>query len=175
MKATRTRTIARKLLTGVIAAGLITATGSAAMARAATPEAYIDNRSSPTDLVYSLYNAINRHEYARAYSYWGPNADVAPYDQFVNGYKDTKHVDLVLAGKAQAEGAAGSTYYTLAVAIDATHTDGTHAVYAGCYLMRLAQPTIQEPPFTPLHIEKGRLKPTDGPLAGAVPKDCTFQ
>ena len=31
---------------------------------------YIDDRSSPQALVQSLYNAINRKEFARAYSYF---------------------------------------------------------------------------------------------------------
>ena len=30
-------------------------------------DGYVDNRSSAADLVRSLYNAINLHEYARAY------------------------------------------------------------------------------------------------------------
>jgi hypothetical protein len=31
---------------------------------------------------------------------------------------------------------------------------------------------VQEPPFTGLHIEKGALKPADGPLADALPASC---
>src|SRR5581483_8982233 len=33
-------------------------------------EEYIDDRSTATQLVRSYFNAINRREYARAYSYW---------------------------------------------------------------------------------------------------------
>ena len=33
-------------------------------------DGYLDNRSSAADLVRSLYNAINLHDYARAYDYF---------------------------------------------------------------------------------------------------------
>ncbi len=32
---------------------------------------YLDDRSTPIQVLKSYYNAINRQEYVRAYSYWG--------------------------------------------------------------------------------------------------------
>ena len=70
------------------------------------------------------------------------------------------------------EGAAGSIYATVPVAIAATSADGTVRVFAGCYLTRQIQPAIQEPPFRPLRIERARLNPADGPPDEALPAGC---
>ena len=57
---------------------------------------YIDDRSTPSQVIVSLYNAISRHEYVRAYSYWGdPAGSLGPYDAYAAGYSDTASVDLV--------------------------------------------------------------------------------
>ena len=40
----------------------------------ASADQYLDNRSGPGELMHSLYNAINRHEYVRAYSCWESTA-----------------------------------------------------------------------------------------------------
>ena len=85
--------------------------------------AYLDDRSTPEALVRSLYNAVNRHEYARAYTYFGPNGGPKPYEIFAQGYADTQFV-TVATGTAQSDGAAGSIYYTIPVAIDALSDDG---------------------------------------------------
>jgi hypothetical protein len=131
-------------------------------------DAYVDNRSDAAAVIRSYYNAVNRREYARAYGYFGQNQAPSTYDAFVKGYADTAHVN-VATGKALSDGAAGSTYYTLPVAIDARDNKGGHRQFAGCYVLRLVQPTIQEPPFEGLHIEKGGLKPAKGSLKAILP------
>lgn len=143
---------------------------------------YQDDRSSPEALVQSLYNAINRHEFLRAWSYHAHNASasagddaaLADYESFKKGYEDTDFVTL-LTGEASEEGAAGSIYYHLPVAIDAVGSDGKHTQFAGCYTLRLAQPAIQDaPPFQPLHIESGTLDEANSEaLETILPADCT--
>ncbi|UUP19260.1 DUF1176 domain-containing protein [Nitratireductor thuwali] len=142
----------------------------AAQSSARAEPAYIDDRSSPEALIRSLYNAINRQEYARAYAYFAtPPAE--SLDAYAQGYSNTENVD-VETGLASEEGAAGSIYYNLPVAIRARNTDGTEKVFAGCYALRLANPLVQTTPFTPLHIEEGKLAPTDEPLEEALPDQC---
>lgn len=143
--------------------------------------AYQDDRSSPAALVQSLYNAINREEYLRAWSYYGTNvsaqadddAAYADYEAFKKGYEETLAVTL-LTGEASEEGAAGTTYYYLPVAIDATNHDGSRAQFAGCFTLKQAQPSNQDaPPFSPLHIDHGTLKAVSGKALDAViPADC---
>jgi hypothetical protein len=139
-------------------------------ARAAEPD-YLDDRSDAAAIVKSFYNAINRREFSRAWSYFGETKPSADFESFVAGYEGTQEV-RVLTGDASVEGAAGSTFFNLPVAIVAVGADGGQSVFAGCYTARLANPQIQEPPFTGLHLERGDLKPTDQPAEGALPAKC---
>ena len=127
----------------------------------AAPPAYLDDRSTATSLVKSFYNAVNRHEYARAYSYFAPGAAPRPYAQFAAGYADTAAVK-VATGHEQSEGAAGSTYTTVPVAIDAVSANGRHSQFAGCYTTRLADPSIQDPPVVPMVIFSAKLHAARG-------------
>lgn len=139
-------------------------------AQAAPADTYLDDRSTPEAIVNSLYNAIDRKEYARAYSYFSP-PPAKSVEEYAKGFTDTASVDVV-TGTASSEGAAGSVYYSLPVAIRAVDTSGAEKVFAGCYTLRLANPQIQAVDFKPLHIEKGTLKPADGALEEALPQQC---
>jgi len=132
---------------------------------------YIDNRSDAASLVKSLYNAINRKEYSRAWSYYGAEKPAKTVEAFGDGYKDTKSIELRV-GAVTSEGAAGSTFFNVPVAIEATSADDQSKVFAGCYTARLANPQVQGENFEPLHIEKGSLKATDEPIDSAVPTSC---
>ena len=132
---------------------------------------YIDDRSSVSAIVRSLYNAVNSKQYARAWSYYGDTKPAANLQAYAAGYKDTASIELAF-GRAESEGAAGSIFYSLPVAIQAASSDGSTKVFAGCYTARLANPQIQDANFIPLHIEKGELKPSEKPLAEAVPANC---
>lgn len=132
---------------------------------------YLDDRSSAAAAVKSFYNAINRREFSRAWSYFGETKPSTDFESFVAGYEDTKSVRVV-TGEASVEGAAGSTFFNIPVAIAATGADDTERVFAGCYTARLANPQIQEPPFTGLHLERGDLKPADISAEDALPAKC---
>lgn len=132
--------------------------------------AYLDDRSTPRALVHSLYNAINRQEYARAYAYF----DIPPAETlnaYEAGFSDTASVE-VLTGIAGADGAAGSIFYAIPTAIRATGTDGEEHVFAGCYKLIFVQPAPQTTPYKPLMIESGKLSPAKGSLEEALPISC---
>ena len=135
----------------------------------AQDQAYSDDRSDGAALIRSLYNAINRREYARAYSYFIKPAD--SYQSFVQGYSNTVDVQ-VITGNVTTEGAAGSIYAPVPVAVKSTEKGGNERVFAGCYITRIVNAAIQEPPFTPLHIESAELEEVKGPLEQALPKVC---
>ena len=143
----------------------------AGQAMAADP-AYRDDRSDAASLVRSLYNAIDRKEHARAWDYFGDRKPAADFAAFAEGYAGTQSVDVAL-GAVSEEGAAGSVYFQVPLAIRAHRADGEDEVFAGCYVVRQVNPAIQEPPFRPLHIEKGTLKPANASnLDEAVPAEC---
>ncbi|RUW64628.1 DUF1176 domain-containing protein, partial [Mesorhizobium sp. M2A.F.Ca.ET.067.02.1.1] len=93
---------------------------------------YIDDRSSADAVIRSLYSAINRHEFARAWGYFGDTKPAKDFNAFVKGYDGTDTVD-VKTGAVSDEGAAGSIYYSVPVAIQATDKKGEAKVFAGCY------------------------------------------
>jgi len=128
-----------------------------ANSRTFAEEAYLDNRSTADDLVRSLYNAVNHHDYARAFDYFAtpPAKDFAA---FQSGYEHTARVD-VITGEVTGDGAAGSIYLSVPTAIKATDDKGTSRVFVGCYTIRQINGPIQEPPYRPLQIDKGTLKP----------------
>lgn len=133
---------------------------------------YLDDRSTPESVISSFYNAISRQEYARAWSYYEDGQGVPAFDAFVKGYDGTASVEVSFGQSAQ-EGAAGSTYWTLPVSLDAVDSKGKHSYFAGCYTLRLANPAIQaEPPFRPLHIVEGRLKRTAGAGRSFAAANC---
>ncbi|RWB59335.1 MAG: DUF1176 domain-containing protein, partial [Mesorhizobium sp.] len=75
-------------------------------------------------------------------------------------------------GAVSEDGAAGSIYYSVPVAIRATAKDGSENVFAGCYTLRQVNASIQEPPFRPIFIDKGALKPAKADFENAVPESC---
>lgn len=124
-------------------------------------ETYRDDRSTAEALVRSLYNAIDRKEYLRAWSYFSEEARPGDPEAFARGYEQTETV-AVRVGEAVEEGAAGSVYTQLPVVIRADMADGTVRVFAGCYITRLSQPANQAtPPFVPLRIVAGKLDPSE--------------
>lgn len=152
------------------AATLVLAGGAAAFAQGEPPP-YLDNRSDPASLVKSYYNAINRREFARAWSYYGDLKPGADLDMFARGFDDTESVTVVV-GRPGVEGAAGSTFFSLPVAITARRKDGTEAVFGGCYTLRLANPQVQAADFRPMHIERALLHESPGPMPESMPTNC---
>jgi len=117
---------------------------------------YVDDRSTPAGLMLSYVNAINRHEYIRAYSYWiSPASTLGSLDAYSNTYTNVASEALVM-GNISEDGAAGSIYYTLPVVFTDTLTDSTVIKYTGCYVLRLPQPgNYGEPPIQPMNIDRG--------------------
>jgi hypothetical protein len=120
---------------------------------------YIDDRSTPSQVIVSLYNAINRQEYLRAYNYWSdPSASQGNFNTFAKGYANTSAVSLVF-GQITGDAGAGQLYYTVPVILKSTARDGTHANFAACYIVHRAQPAnFGEPPFNPMNIDRGSAK-----------------
>jgi hypothetical protein len=117
--------------------------------------AYLDDRSTPAGLILSFANAINRHEYLRAYSYWvSPNSYLGTLDTFTNSLTNTAS-ESVTFGQIIGEGAAGSVYYTAPAAVLDTLNGGGITKSAVCFILRFPQPgNYGAPPITPMNIDK---------------------
>ncbi len=111
---------------------------------------FYEDRTEPVSALLSFYNAINRKEYERAYSYFrgapNPNPSLAaPFDQWVQGYADTTSV-TVAAGTPVEDAGAGNIYATFPVVLTAAHTDGSTEFFSGCYVMHRVNAGISENP-----------------------------
>jgi hypothetical protein len=124
---------------------------------------YLDDLSDPVEVLRSYFNAINRREYVRAYTYWEMNAaasQLPPYDQFAQGYQDTSSVQLT-TGQVNSEAGAGQIYFSVPVTLISRTTAGITQNYVGCYRLHLSQPAnYGAPPFMPLGIISANLKQT---------------
>lgn len=120
---------------------------------------YLDNRTGPVEVLRSLYNAINRHEYVRAYSYWKSTATNLPtLEQFTQGYSVTNAVTITF-GTVTSDAGAGQFRYLVPTTLVAQQTDGTRQTFVGCYTLHISNPDMQAvPPFQPLAIESANVK-----------------
>jgi len=118
---------------------------------------YIDDRSNAVSLLASLWNAINRHEYLRAYSYWEADSldRAKTLEKFQNGYSNTVSVQFAV-GPVTEGAAAGNLFSTASVILTALNNDGSTQQYVACYQTHLANPGIQGTlPFQSLGIQQG--------------------
>lgn len=131
---------------------------------------YIDDRSDGVLVLRSLFNAINRQEYVRAYSYWEPGSpQLSPFNQFQQGYANTASVQLT-TGTETADAGAGQFYYNVPVILVAKTTSNAIQTFTGCYTLHISNPGIQgTPPFQPLAIRSASLTQVSNNPTPAMP------
>jgi hypothetical protein len=131
---------------------------------------YIDDRSDGVLVLRSLFNALNRKEYVRAYSYWEPSSpQLQPFNQFQQGYANTASVQLT-TGTETTDAGAGQFYYNVPVVLVSKTTGNATQTFTGCYTLHLANPGIQgQPPFQPLAIRSGTINPVPNSPTPAMP------
>ena len=138
---------------------------------------YIDDRSDPTALMTSFANAINTHQYLRAYSYWRPGAVGLPtFDVYEAGYSNTQSINITL-GTITGDAGAGQLYYSVPTALVAQTITGTQT-FVGCYILHLSQPAIQgTPPFQGLSIDSATVSQVanDADTGSLMGTACTTQ
>ena len=88
--------------------------------------------------IQRYYEAIRSHDYPGAYALWsdGGRASGQTPEQFAAGFAQTRDVVVTLDAPARVEGAVGSRYIEVPVAVEATARDGTVRRYVGAYTLR---------------------------------------
>ncbi|NWJ46669.1 MAG: hypothetical protein HXX08_12380 [Chloroflexi bacterium] len=113
---------------------------------------FIEDRSTPVQLVRSYYNAISRQEYARAFSYWGSGGGQVPGSPassaaLANTYKNLNTLQLSI-GAYWSGAAAGSTYYSVPLVLSGSFASNVNTTTATCF--QIQQPraiNFGAPPF----------------------------
>lgn len=133
---------------------------------------YLDDRSTPQKLLESYYNAINRKEYVRAYSYYAEGQQGDDFEKYAKGYAGTESVSIKL-GSSEPDPGAGQIYWSVPIAIESKLAEGKSQVYTGCYTISMSNPAMQAlPPFKPMAIMAGTLSKSPLPLEKSVPEEC---
>jgi hypothetical protein len=136
----------------------------------ATAPSYVDDRSSPGALVQSLYNAINRQEYARALSYFS-EPPVEAVDDFARTFAGMQNM-RVITGTPAVDADGDGPRFQVPLAVGVEQEDGQTRILAGCYTV-LGQ-TAQDDPagFLPYRIADGLIEPSDAAFEEALPTRC---
>lgn len=100
-----------------------------------------DDQSDPVAALASLYDAINRGEFARAYDYW-EEPPAASVEDFEAGYADTAAVQLVVGVPVVEDPGAGNVFAAIPSLLVSTHTDGSQETFVGCYTMHTTNPDV---------------------------------
>jgi hypothetical protein len=138
-------------------AALASGSGPVIAAEPANDPAYVDNRSDAVNLLVSYFNALDRHEYDRAYSYWESGSAVGSYAAFKAGYANTQSI-TISTGQVGGYAGAGQRYYIVPVTLQAATTSGPQT-FVGCYVEHLALPELQSAPFQGLSIHSATILP----------------
>ena len=107
------------------------------------PDAPAAGEPTPADavaVVNAYYAAIAAGDPARAYALWsdgGRSSGQTP-EQFAAGFADTRAVIVEPGTPGRVEGAAGSRYVEVPVAVAATRADGSLQRFVGAYVLRRA-------------------------------------
>ncbi|MCL4368920.1 MAG: glycoside hydrolase [Actinobacteria bacterium] len=142
---------------------------SASVAEEPAAQRALADVADPTTLLRSYFDALNRREFARAYTYWDNlgQASQQTFAQFERGYAMTKQITVDL-GTPQGNAGAGNLYADVPVTIIATQSDGSTRTYKGTYTAHRAN----IPPFDQLgwRIESAKVTATTAPpSAGPSP------
>ena len=125
-----------------------------------------ENRLGAAETLVSYYNAVTRHEYRRAYSYWeapgtSPTSTPPDYATFVNGYHDTASLALTI-GTETTDAGAGNFWATVPIFLRATTTGGVVQTFAGCYVLHHTSPGADPRPDAALwKLNRARIETSD--------------
>lgn len=90
------------------------------------------------DVVRLYYRALAAHDYGTAYAQWDDDgaASGKSYNAFAAGYAHTRATRVAAGAPGDPEGAAGSSFITVPVTVDAVLDNGARQHFAGSYTLR---------------------------------------
>jgi hypothetical protein len=145
-----------------------TSTPSVETVAGVTPTPY-DDTTTPVDVLRSFYDAINRHDFRRAYSYLS-FTDGRSLRQFMAGYANTRFDEIVHLLPAPYQTASNAHVLTcVGIQLLAHNKNGQTVRYGGWYLVKSA--TGQNPQFAGWRIQMPGTHVKRGGAARVPPQD----
>ena len=91
-------------------------------------------------VIREYYAAISARRLRDAYLLWSDNgkASLQTFEEFAQGFDDTRSVSVTPGRPGRIEGAAGSRFVEIPVTIDAVAASGEHRRFTGSYVLRRA-------------------------------------
>ncbi len=89
-------------------------------------------------VIRDYYSAIARGDYKQAYSTWygDGTASKQSFQQFKQGFANTKSTTVKVGEPSRIDGAAGSSYIEIPVTVTAITKNGTQQRFRGSYVLR---------------------------------------
>jgi hypothetical protein len=145
----------------VAVALLVAACRGGASSHADTSSSATPADNTPPAFVAGYYSAIQSRRYADAYALWSDSgrASGKTRAEFANGFAQTATVYVTVGDSVHIEGAAGSQYATVPVAVDATLRSGERQHFVGEYVLRRAMVDGATAEQRRWHIYSARLHP----------------
>jgi len=104
-----------------------------------TPRHFEDaDVEAAADIVRQYYAAIDARAYRRAYEFWSGKGEASKktFEQFRDGFAQTRSTSVDIGEPGEIEGAAGSRYITFPVTVHAVTKDGKEQNFKGEYVLR---------------------------------------
>ena len=104
-----------------------------------TPRHFEDaDVEAAADIIRQYYAAIDARAYRRAYELWSGKGEASKktFEEFRNGFAQTRLTSVGIGEPGDVEGAAGSRYITFPVTIHAVTKDGMEQNFKGEYVLR---------------------------------------
>lgn len=92
----------------------------------------------PAETVRAYYAAVQARRYAAAYLFWNDRGRASGKTRaaFARGFAHTASSRVTVSGRIQVEGAAGSSYATVPVRVDARLDTNARQRFVGSYTLR---------------------------------------
>jgi hypothetical protein len=96
------------------------------------------SQQEAVQVIRDYYHAIARRNYKQAYSAWARDgaASQKSFQQFKQGFANTKSTAVKVGKPGELNGAAGSSYIEIPVTVTAITKNGTRQRFRGSYVLR---------------------------------------
>lgn len=130
--------------------------------------------TDPVSLIGAYYNAIDRRDYARAYSYWEAPPKGQSQANFAAGFANTVGASVIVRLPYAMSAGAGNVFAEVPALVIAQHADGSEHYYVGCFTTHRSNVPVGNAtePDPNWRIRDGSLREISTPDLSALSASC---